>query len=45
LYVRDEVGWLTFTKIAMNYPLWAAALLVVVWAARRSETRLAYCDR
>jgi hypothetical protein len=43
LYVRDEVGWMAFTKIAMNYPLWAAALLVAVWAARRSEARLAYC--
>ena len=43
LYVRDEVGWLTVAKIGMNWPLWAVALLVVAWAARRSETRLAYC--
>jgi Protein of unknown function (DUF3159) len=43
LYLRDEVGWLTFAKITMNWPLWAIALLVVVWAARRSDARLAYC--
>jgi hypothetical protein len=43
LYVRDEVGWMTVAKISMNYPLWAAALLVVAWAARRSDARLAYC--
>lgn len=44
-YVRDEVGWLTVSKIAMNYPLWAVALLVVAWAVRRSERRLSYCPR
>jgi hypothetical protein len=43
LYVHNEVGWMAVAKIAMNYPLWAIALLVVVWAARRSGTRLAYC--
>jgi hypothetical protein len=43
LYVHDEVGWMAVAKITMNYPLWAVALLVVVWAARRSDTRLAYC--
>jgi hypothetical protein len=30
-------------KITMNYPLWAIVLLVVVWATRRSDHRLAYC--
>ncbi|MDR7274587.1 DUF3159 domain-containing protein [Catenuloplanes atrovinosus] len=43
LYERDEVLWLTVSKIAMNYPLWALALVVAVWAARRSDRRLAYC--
>ncbi|GAA2109853.1 DUF3159 domain-containing protein [Actinomadura alba] len=43
LYVHNEAGWMAVAKIAMNYPLWAVALLVVVWAARRSDTRLAYC--
>lgn len=42
-YLRDEVGWLTVAKIGMNYPLWAAALVVVVWAVRRSDARLAHC--
>ncbi|WP_229075577.1 DUF3159 domain-containing protein [Actinoplanes sp. DH11] len=45
LYEHNEVGWMTFSKIAMNYPLWAAALLVVVWAVRRSDSRLSYCTR
>jgi hypothetical protein len=44
-YVRDDMGWLTFSKIAMNYPLWALALLVVFWAVRRSDRRLSYCTR
>jgi Protein of unknown function (DUF3159) len=43
LYEHNEVGWLTFSKIAMNYPLWAAALLVVVWAVRGADHRLGYC--
>ncbi|GAB7038874.1 MULTISPECIES: DUF3159 domain-containing protein [Catenuloplanes] len=43
LYTRDEVGWLTVSKILMNYPLWALALAVAVWAARRSGRRLAHC--
>jgi hypothetical protein len=43
LYENNEVGWLTVSKIAMNYPLWAVALVVVVWAARRADHRLAYC--
>jgi hypothetical protein len=45
LYENNEVGWLTVSKIAMNYPLWAAALVVVVWAVRRADHRLSYCSR
>jgi hypothetical protein len=45
LYEQNEVGWLTVTKIAMNYPLWAVALVVVVWAVRRADHRLGYCRR
>jgi hypothetical protein len=43
LYEHNEVGWLTVSKIAMNYPLWAVALLVIVWAVRRADQRLGYC--
>jgi hypothetical protein len=43
LYERNEVGWLTVSKIAMNYPLWAAALVVIVWAVRSADHRLGYC--
>ena len=43
LYLHNEVGWMAIAKIAMNYPLWAVVLLVAVWAARRSDHRLAYC--
>ncbi len=43
LYELNEVGWLTVSKIAMNYPLWAAALVVVVWAVRGADHRLGYC--
>jgi hypothetical protein len=43
LYEHNEVGWLTVSKIAMNYPLWAAALLVIVWAVLRADHRLSYC--
>jgi preprotein translocase subunit SecG len=42
-YQRNEVGWLTVSKIAMNYPLWAAALVVIVWAVRRADHRLGHC--
>ncbi|GAB7051968.1 DUF3159 domain-containing protein [Catenuloplanes indicus] len=38
-YAQDEVGWLTVSKILLNHPLWALA----IWAARRSDRRLAYC--
>ncbi|QWF83599.1 hypothetical protein HUW46_07042 [Amycolatopsis sp. CA-230715] len=40
LYNEDYTGWLAFAKIAMGYPLYALALLVVVWAVRRSDKRL-----
>jgi hypothetical protein len=40
LYNEDHTGWLAFAKIAMGYPLYALALLVVVWAVRRSDKRL-----
>jgi hypothetical protein len=43
LYEHNEVGWLTVSKIAMNYPLWAVALVVVVWAVRRADHRIGYC--
>lgn len=37
LYQHDLPGWMAFAKIAMNYPLWALALVVIVWAVRRSD--------
>jgi hypothetical protein len=40
LYEGDYTGWLAFAKIAMGYPLYGLALLVVVWAVRRSNRRL-----
>ncbi|MFC8076903.1 DUF3159 domain-containing protein [Streptomyces sp. NPDC057307] len=40
LYEQDATGWLAVTKIAMGYPLLGLALLVVLWAARRSAKRL-----
>jgi hypothetical protein len=43
LYESNEVGWLTVAKIAMNYPLWAVALVVIVWAVRRADHRAGYC--
>ncbi|WP_125806157.1 hypothetical protein [Actinoplanes sp. ATCC 53533] len=33
----------SLSKIAMNYPLWAAALVVIVWAARHADT--GYCGK
>ncbi|WP_246472125.1 DUF3159 domain-containing protein [Saccharopolyspora phatthalungensis] len=44
LYNEDNTGWLAFAKIAMGYPLLGLALLVVVWAARRSTKRLKALD-
>jgi hypothetical protein len=43
LYEHNEVGWLTVSKIAMNYPLWAAALVVIMWAVRHADHRHSYC--
>jgi hypothetical protein len=40
LYDEDYTGWLAFAKIAMGYPLYGLALLVVVWAVRRSDRRM-----
>jgi hypothetical protein len=40
LYNEDSTGWLAFAKIVMGYPLLALALLVVLWAVRRSDKRL-----
>lgn len=40
LYDSDQTGWLAFAKIAMGYPLYALALLVVVWAVRRADKRV-----
>lgn len=40
LYDGDQTGWLAVAKIGMGFPLWALALLVVVWAIRRSDKHL-----
>lgn len=40
LYDTDSTGWLGFARIAMGYPLLALALVVVVWAVRRSAKQL-----
>ncbi|TLS47118.1 DUF3159 domain-containing protein [Streptomyces montanus] len=40
LYDEDRTGWLAVARIAMGYPLLALALLVVLWAGRRSGRRL-----
>lgn len=40
LYDEDQTGWLAFARIAMGYPLTAAALAVTVWAVRRAGRRL-----
>jgi hypothetical protein len=39
LYDEASVGWLAFARIAMGYPLMAVALLVTVWAVKRSDKR------
>ena len=41
LYEEDLTGWLAVAKIGMGFPLFAAALVVIVWAIRRSDKRLA----
>ncbi|GAA3724301.1 DUF3159 domain-containing protein [Streptomyces tremellae] len=40
LYDADRTGWLAAARIAMGYPLFGAAFLVVLWAGRRSGKRL-----
>ncbi|WP_216217414.1 DUF3159 domain-containing protein [Amycolatopsis aidingensis] len=40
LYDENLTGWLAVAKIVMGAPLWGLALLVVVWAVRRSDKRL-----
>ncbi|SIJ71936.1 Protein of uncharacterised function (DUF3159) [Mycobacteroides abscessus subsp. abscessus] len=40
LYTQDSVGWLATARIVMGYPLLGAALLVVIWAVRRSQRRI-----
>ncbi|MBU3863547.1 DUF3159 domain-containing protein [Streptomyces sp. 4503] len=40
LYENDSTGWLAFAKVGMGTPLFALALLVVLWAFRRSTKRL-----
>lgn len=44
LYTQDSVGWLAFARIAMGYPLFGAALLVVIWAVRRSKRQASRSD-
>lgn len=45
LYSEDLTGWLAVAKIGMGYPLYGLALLVVVWAVRKSDRRLRELDR
>ncbi|WP_246361054.1 DUF3159 domain-containing protein [Haloechinothrix aidingensis] len=40
LYLEDETGMLAVARIAMGFPLFALALLVTIWAIRRSTKRL-----
>lgn len=40
LYDEASVGWLAAARLAMGYPLMAVALVVTVWAVRRSDKRL-----
>lgn len=40
LYQRDATGWLAFTRIAMGYPLFVAALGFAVWVVARTRRRL-----
>ncbi|MDZ7918255.1 MAG: DUF3159 domain-containing protein [Rhodococcus sp. (in: high G+C Gram-positive bacteria)] len=44
LYDTDATGWLAFARIAMGTPLFALAVLVTVWAFRRSTARLVHAD-
>lgn len=40
LYEENYVGWLAVAKIGMGLPLFGLALLVIIWAVRRSDKRL-----
>jgi hypothetical protein len=40
LYSEDLTGWLAVARISMGLPLFALALLVTVWAVRRSNRRM-----
>lgn len=40
LYVSDETGWLGVARVAMGWPLTVLAVLVAVWAWRRSSRQL-----
>jgi hypothetical protein len=40
LYDEASVGWLAAARLAMGYPLMAIALVVTVWAVRRSDKRI-----
>jgi hypothetical protein len=40
LYDAGSTGWLAFARIAMGYPMLAAALPVTYWAVRRARRRL-----
>jgi hypothetical protein len=40
LYVQNQTGWLAFARIAMGYPLTAAAAAVTVWAVTRAGHRV-----
>lgn len=41
LYLEDSTGWLAFARVAMGYPLTALAGVVLFWAIRRADKRLA----
>jgi Protein of unknown function (DUF3159) len=41
LYETDHTGFLAFARIAMGWPLAALAVLLTIWAARRSDRVLA----
>ncbi|RRQ29276.1 DUF3159 domain-containing protein [Rhodococcus sp. Eu-32] len=45
LYDTEATGWLAFAKIGMGTPLFALAVLVTVWAFRRSTKHLAEAAR
>ena len=44
LYDTDATGWLAFARIVMGTPLLALAVLVTVWAFRRSTAQLVHSN-